>query len=202
MDTTPESLLEFWFPAFPYSADNLGDAGKLWFFPSPDQNRQITARFTNAVGKALRGELDHWERSARGKLALILLLDQFTRCVYRGTPQAFSGDGKALELALTGIDPAEHCELDLLHRFFFFMPCQHSEDLGVQDRSVALFIGLARQGEGPEKKVLQNGAEYAQLHRDIVARFGRFPHRNKILGRPNTPEEDDYLADDAPTFGQ
>jgi len=202
MDITPESLLEFWFPALPSGADGLKAAGKLWFSPSQEQNRHITDRYGAAVEKALLGGLDHWGASAPTRLALILLLDQFTRCVYRGTAQAFSGDSKALQLALEGIDLAQHRPLNRIHQYFFLMPLQHSEDMRVQDQSVELFLGLARGGEGPEKKVLQGAAEYAQLHRDIVAQFGRFPHRNKILGRSNTPEEDAYLAGDAPSFGQ
>jgi uncharacterized protein (DUF924 family) len=202
MDITPDTLLEFWFPPLPYSADALNEAGKLWFFPSAEQNTEIHDRFHTAVGKARNGELDHWDAAEPSRLALVLLLDQLTRCVYRGTADAFVGDTKALALALASIDSVADSELSPVQQQFLFMPLQHSEDLAIQDQAVAVLCGLAERADGPEIQVLRGAAEHAHLHRDIIAQFGRFPHRNAVLGRPNTPAEDTYLASDAPTFGQ
>ncbi len=202
MEVTPESLLEFWFPASPCSADELKQAGQLWFFPSAEQNADIKDRFQAAVARALAGDLDHWDTDERSRLALVLLLDQLTRCVYRGTADAFAGDAKALGLAQSSIDCIANSELSPVQLQFLFMPLQHSEDLVVQDQAVALYRDLAERSAGPEQQVLQTAAEYAQLHRDIIAQYGRFPYRNRVLGRHNTAAEEAYLASGAPTFGQ
>ena len=202
MEITPEAVLEFWFPPQPCTAAELNAASKLWFAPTQAQNRVIAAQFSGAVVAAKHGELDHWEAAAPDRLALILILDQFTRCIYRGSAEAFSGDGLALDLALEGISDAQHMPLAPIQRQFFFMPLQHSEDLGVQEQSVVLFSELANLANDAEKNNLRDALRYARLHRDIIAEFGRFPHRNKVLGRDNTAAENEYLANNGPTFGQ
>jgi len=202
MDVTPETILDFWFPAQPYSPEALATAGKLWFESTADQDEFVRLTFGHHLNQARGGDLDHWKTTSNGRLALILILDQFTRCVHRGTPQAFSGDRAALNLAMTGIEQGLDTPLNVLQRQFFYMPFQHIEDIDVQDQAVELFRQLAMKAEDDVKPLLQVAAQYALLHRDIVAEFGRFPHRNRILGRHNTVEEDDYLAADAPTFGQ
>lgn len=202
MEVTPETLLDFWFPAQPVQPEALTAAVALWFQPTPDQDKQIRSKFGHAVERALAGGFGDWAAAPEGRLALILLLDQFPRCLYRATPQAFGGDAAALALARNGIDQGLDRPLHGLQQQFFYMPFQHSEDIEIQDQSVELFRQLAAEAQDDVRQVLSAALGYAELHRDIVARFGRFPHRNEILGRANTREETEYLAADAPTFGQ
>ena len=142
-------------------------------------------------------------QSPHGHLALIIVLDQFTRNIHRGTAAAFSNDQKALERMLAGIDAGIDRGLEPIERVFFYMPMQHSERMDIQDRGVETFAALAREPAPPHiANALRGFLNYAKLHRDIVARFGRFPHRNDVLGRKHTDAELQFLADGGHTFGQ
>jgi uncharacterized protein (DUF924 family) len=163
----------------------------MWWKSTPELDAEIKGRFGSLHGRAVAGELDGWANSPDGALALILLCDQFSRNMHRRSARAFSGDAKAIEtarLALARFYPAVFPR-DI--RPFFYMPFQHSETLADQELACALFAALG--GE--------DGTKYAIAHRDIVARFGRFPHRNEVLGRQSTAEELDYLKT-ADRFGQ
>jgi uncharacterized protein (DUF924 family) len=182
-------ILDFWF--LPLSDPEHGKPQEFWWDSTPELDAEIRSRFGALLDRAVAGELDAWRKSPDGALALILLCDQFARNIHRRTPRAFAGDATAratARYALARNYPAAYGE-DM--RLFFFMPFQHSEDLGDQDFCCALFANL---GDGTNEK-------YAIDHRDIVARFGRFPHRNEVLGRPSTAEELDYLKT-AERFGQ
>jgi uncharacterized protein (DUF924 family) len=200
---------EFWFGRLPVSAAELQQRMKLWFGDdeSPTLRRErdesIRTRFTDLMERAARGELDAWADSPRRRLSLIIVLDQFPRNIYRGSPDAFAHDSRALELSLSGMQSGADGTLDPVERIFFYMPLQHAESLEVQDESVAAFRRL--RGEAPEelRSVFDDTLRYAELHRTLIQRFGRFPHRNGIVGRTSTPEELSYLAaEDAETFGQ
>lgn len=169
----PEELFLFWKDAGP----------DRWFQPDPAFDAQIRARFLETYEAGLRGELDHWERSAYGALALVLLFDQFPRNMFRGTPQAFATDDRAREIAERAIAAGRDRAVDKEVHTFFYLPFMHSERLEDQERCVAL---MAKSGS-------QENIKYAEIHRDAIARFGRFPHRNAILGRESTPEEIAYL---------
>jgi len=172
---------------------------QLWFSASTDDDQDLKARFQPLFLQALTGELRHWQQSPTGRLALILLLDQLSRCLFRGTPGAFANDYRAASLCLAGIDRGVDLKLQAIERVFFYMPLQHVEDIVAQDAGVAAYRRL--EGEQTEcQETYKSFRGYADLHRDIIARFGRFPHRNAILGRENTAEETEYLAGDAPTF--
>ncbi|MDA1062930.1 MAG: DUF924 domain-containing protein, partial [Proteobacteria bacterium] len=144
----------------------------------------------------------HWAHEPRGRLALILLLDQFRRNIYRNTAEAFSRDKQALKLCVEGAMEKKDQGLAPIQRAFFYMPLQHSESAKVQAKSVGLFSKLAESVSRTYRETFETIAQFAELHRDIVERFGRFPHRNILLNRPNTPEEDEYLSGDSPDFGQ
>jgi uncharacterized protein (DUF924 family) len=145
--------------------------------------------------RAVRGELDSWSQNPRSRLALIIVLDQFSRTIHRGTAQAFEQDPKALGLALEGIEIGHYTALKTpWEKTFFFLPIGHSENLANQEQSVKLAEELAREASQELRGVLEFSANQARGHRDIIARFGRHPHRNEILGRQSTPEELDYLA--------
>ena len=143
-----------------------------------------------SVGPAgSRGELNHWAETPTGALALVILLDQFPRNMYRGSAHAFATDPLALRIARDAVDAGRHLKVDPAVRFFFFMPFEHSESPADQDRAVALFEELQADTGDP------GNLKWAELHRDIIARFGRFPHRNACLGRTSTPEEIKFLAE-------
>ena len=162
----------------------------------------MRARFGGLVERALRGELDSWADTARGRLALILVLDQFPRNIFRGTARAFGGDAAALTLTLEGTKAGMDRGLSACERVFFCMPLQHAESLAMQERAVQVFRAIAREADDRERAFAESCVPYAVAHLDIIRRFGRFPHRNAIHGRESTPAERAYLAAGAPDFGQ
>lgn len=193
--TTPESVLDFWFGE-PAEAD-AGLMAKIrrWFVGGPGMDREVTERFGPTVEAALDGALDAWATTARGRLALVIVLDQFTRNVYRGDPRTYAGDSRAQRLALEAFDQGLDRGLSYVERLFLSMPLLHSEDLGLHGR-----LGeIVREGSAsapPEYRVMAAmNVEQAEKYASIIARFGRFPHRNAILGRETTPEEASFLVD-------
>ena len=171
-----DAVLAFWFREEQLSAPQIDRRMDLWFSEDPVFDHEIEREFAPDVDAASAGQLDHWARTPRGRLALILLLDQFRRNIYRGTAKAFEFDKKALKLCVEGAMEKMDKGLSPIEKVFFYMPLQHSESRKVQSKSVALFSRLAEA-------------------------FGRFPHRNALLGRENTPEESEYLAGDTIDFG-
>ena len=178
---TIDDVLAFWF-------DEIQP--ESWFRKDPTFDTLVDARFGQAVAQALAGKLDHWADDARGCLALILLLDQFTRNIYRDTPRAFTGDEMALALSLRCVERDYINHPDENWRRFMLMPMMHSEDLAIQEASLPLFQAHAGKLT----------YDYAVAHHDIIARFGRFPHRNAILGRPSSEEERLFLTQPGSSF--
>ena len=164
----------------------------------PEVDREISERFGEVLEKARRGELDHWAQTPRGRLALIVVLDQFSRNVYRGSPLSYAQDPKALELALEGIDAGMDRELSSMERIFFWMPLGHSEDLALQERVVRHQREEAANAPPHLRAMAEFGISQAKGARDVIARFGRHPHRNEILNRESTPEEIEYLRTETP----
>jgi uncharacterized protein (DUF924 family) len=169
-----------------------------WMAGGPEVDREITERFGETLGQARRGELDHWAETVRGRLALIVVLDQFSRNVNRSSPLSYAHDEKALRLAVEGIDLGMDRELAAMERFFFWLPLGHSEDLALHERSV----GHAKEEAANAPSHLRAGAEFgvaqAEAAHDVIARFGRHPHRNELLGRDSTAEELEYLRTETP----
>lgn len=197
-----ESVLSFWFQEGTQTAPQIDERMDVWFGSDPAFDREIEDLFRTEVEKASRGELDHWADESRGRLALILLIDQFRRNIFRGTADAFAADNKALKLCLEGAMKKQDASLTPIQRAFFYMPLQHSESKKVQAKSVAVFNQLADAVSPTLKETFLTIAHFAELHHDIVARFDRFPHRNKVLGRQNTDAENEFLSGEAPDFGQ
>jgi len=186
-----QAVLDFWFGA---PTDPLyGHTRKEWFRKDDVFDASILSRFATPMREALAGGHEAWRADARGALALVLLLDQFTRNAFRGTPQAFSGDARALEVAMAAVDRGQDLVLMPVERWFMYMPFQHAEDRAQQDRSVELFERLRDDG-------LAEPLPWAEKHAAVVHRFGRFPHRNAILGRPSTPEEEAFLLEPGSSF--
>ena len=198
---TPARVLEFWLGDGLEKDWPTQDLGKRWFGGGAELDAEIRARFGAAVQEAVAGGLRDWEQKPLTRLALVILLDQFTRNVFRGKPQAFAGDARAQQLVLRTIAAGEDLALPCVGRVFLYMPLMHAESLALQEECVARFTRL--QADAPEalKPRLQGNHDFARQHRDIVARFGRFPYRNAALGRPDTLEEQDFLLK-GPRFGQ
>lgn len=201
------SLLDFWFGPRPWTAAALRQRMRFWFGAESAeivemQDRDLEARFGALMRRALAGELDAWADSPRRRLALILLLDQLPRNIHRGTASAYSGDVRACALACEGMDQAADAALDVVERLFFYMPLQHAESVDIQQDSVAAFRRLAEEAPPELRPSFDSALDYAVRHRDIVQRFGRFPHRNAALGRESTPDETAWLAGSCERFGQ
>jgi uncharacterized protein (DUF924 family) len=183
MESEYRPVIDFWFREL---------TPKQWFADGgPELDARVRTRFGPLVEAARRGALDHWATSPRGRLALILVLDQFPRHVFRGTSDAFASDAIAQALAREGIDAGMDEELTLAERQFFYLPLMHAEDLGVQALSVERFTAL--------RDAAQAALGFALEHRDVVERFGRFPHRNAILSRASSAAEQAFLASGAST---
>ncbi len=198
--STPEEVLSYWFPEGINDADpeTHRRQGQRWMHGGPEVDREITERFGDVLERTRRGEFDHWAETPRGRLALIVVLDQFSRNVYRGSPLSYAQDEKALRLALEGIEVGMDRELSPMERLFFWMPVGHSEDLSLQERSVRYKEEEAANAPPHLRAMAEFGVSQARAARDVIARFGRHPHRNEILGRESTPEELEYLRTETP----
>ena len=197
-----EAVLSFWFKDQQLTAPQIDGRMDVWFGEDPLFDEEIARRFADDVEEAAEGNLDHWASEPRGRLALIILIDQFRRNIYRNSEEAFSKDKAALKLCVEGAMEKKDKGLSPIERVFFYMPLQHAESRKVQKKSVDIFNKLAAAVSPTYRETFETVAQFAELHADIIEQFGRFPHRNKIMGRENTPEEAQYLAGDAPTFGQ
>ena len=197
-----EAILAFWFKEHELSAPQIDRRMDIWFGEDPVFDHEIEKEFADDVDLASKSKLDHWAAEPHGRLALILLIDQFRRNIYRNTAKAFSKDRLALKLCVEGAVEKKDKGLTPIQRVFFYMPLQHAESAKVQAKSVALYNRLAESVSPTDQETFLTVAQFAELHKDIIDQFGRFPHRNKLLGRANTPEEDEYLAGDSPDFGQ
>lgn len=190
MNDAARAILEFWFGA--------GDAPRAeWFRKDADFDARIRARFGAQVERALGGALLEWDAAPAGALARILLLDQFTRNIFRDTPRAFAGDAQALHVAESLVAAGRDKNLSPFQRWFAYLPFEHSESLLNQERSVALFAGLRRE---MQHEAFDSAYDYAVRHREVIERFGRFPHRNAILGRESTVDEIGFLRQPGSSF--
>ncbi|CAG0962928.1 hypothetical protein BURK1_00809 [Burkholderiales bacterium] len=190
MDEDPlaGSILDFWFGPPPHAARDA------WFRKDDAFDAEIRARYGDAIEAAIGGAFEAWNATPRGALARIVLLDQFTRNAHRDTPGAFAGDPLALAVAGRAVDAGFDRRLDPVERWFVYLPFEHAEDAAAQERSVALFRSLARETG-------QHGAlEWAEKHAAVIRRFGRYPHRNAILGRASTDDEIAFLRQPGSRF--
>lgn len=182
-------ILDFWFHELDADGMCSREQHKLWYNPPAGTDEDIRERFGEDVEAALAGELDHWATSDDGLVALLILLDQLTRNIYRGTPAAFSGDEKALALATTAVRAGTDRGLPTVHRVFLYTPFEHAEDLAAQQQGVQCFAQLLEDAPAGARERIADFQRYMLAHRDVIEQFGRFPHRNAILGRASTPEE-------------
>jgi uncharacterized protein (DUF924 family) len=207
---------EFWFgksltgqlprEGLSWVAQELRHRVSLWFGSASQliaqQDKLIRSEFQGLVERAGRGELAAWADSPRRRLSLIILFDQFPRQLYRGTAQAFALDQQALALTLSGMQSAADGALNVIERLFFYMPLQHAESTEVQDESVSSYKRLVAESPAELRSTFEEAFESAEEHRGLIRQFGRFPHRNRVLGRENTPDEEAYLKKTGERFGQ
>lgn len=195
-----KSVLSFWFGGA--GPDGAIDSSRrsMWFKSGAKHDAEIRDRFGGLHERAVRGDLEDWAETVRGRLALIVVLDQFSRHIHRGTARAFAQDRAAQTLALEGIDEGADLKLVPVERSFFYLPLEHAEDPALQARSVECYEHLATEVAGTWRKDYERFLASAQRHRAVIERFGRFPHRNAALGRPSTAEEIAFLKQPGSSF--
>jgi uncharacterized protein (DUF924 family) len=200
MNQDPEEILSFWFGETSASPDELIARSKLWFLSDPDFDESIRSRFGGLPEIASQGRLDGWRDEPRSCLALVLILDQFPRNLFRGSARAFGYDAQARMVANLAIGNGFDGDLDPLEAIFLYLPLEHSESLADQERSVVLFECLQARAEPARASIFATCADYAKQHRDVILRFGRFPHRNSVLGRKEKRAEQSFLSRGGASF--
>lgn len=200
MSESAESIIDFWFGEAGTDGVVAKRQTSLWFKKQASTDTLIKERFEQTLHSAAAGELNDWSDIATGRLALIIVLDQLPRNIYRGGPQAFAYDHLARALCQAGLERHDDAALQAVRRVFFYLPLEHAEDRALQAHSVALFRALAADVEEEEKKLFDGFLDYAQRHAVVVDQFGRFPHRNAILGRESTAQELEFLTQPGSSF--
>lgn len=193
-------ILEYWFGSGDDDATVASAQSGLWWKKDPTVDTEIRQNFEPQIQAAGRGQLDEWSETSEGRLALILLTDQFPRNIYRDTPAAFQFDAKARELCIDGLERGMAATLRPIQRVFFYLPLEHSEDADHQAWCVDLMRALEREVSEDWKPTFAGFVDYAEAHQRIIDRFGRFPHRNAILGRESSDEELAFLQQPGSSF--
>ncbi|NBF01827.1 DUF924 family protein [Pseudomonas sp. Fl5BN2] len=195
-----QPLLDWWFGSAEKPSDIVAEKGGLWFGKRDSQDLEARTRFGGQVEQALAGGLTEWAQSPQGWLALVILLDQLPRMIYRDTPKAFAGDSRAQALVAQGIAADLDRQLSAMQRSFIYLVFEHCEHLAVQNEGVSRFAALHDQQSLEDRPVFADQLDYAERHQKVIARFGRFPHRNIILGRESTAEELAFLGEPGSRF--
>lgn len=194
MTQSPDDVLDFWIGTTATSPEALDEKSKLWFQKSFETDRHIADTYVTVLADLAAGKAAGWAgRGPKARLAAIIVLDQFSRNIFRGHRFSFKHDALALRLAREGLARGEDHGMPETERVFFYLPFEHSEDIGDQHRSVDLFETLAREAREGFKAFCDMTLDYARQHLDVIERYGRFPHRNKLLRRASTREEEAYL---------
>jgi uncharacterized protein (DUF924 family) len=196
----PDDVLWFWLGDL--DGDGLADEPlrQRWWRKDDAFDQEIRGKFEPTWQAIMADEREAWLEQPHGRLAYVIVLDQFSRNMFRGTPHAFAGDARALNAAADGVEIGFDRRLHGHERVFFYMPFMHSEKLAMQERCVELFAGFCGEVAGRARDEVAGNADFARRHRDIVERFGRFPHRNAVLGRRSTREEAEFLRQPGSSF--
>jgi len=201
VNESAQKVLDYWFGeienGFPKENRN-----QLWFAGGKQVDDDIQEHFEPLVKSASKGKLSNWEATPQERIALIILLDQFTRNLFRGSEEAFAYDIQAQSICLTGIELGHDQELPHIMRLFFYMPLEHSESRELHQKGMSLFTAMSEEIHKDHETTYQSFLDSVDEHKKIVDQFGRYPHRNKSLGRVSTPEEIEYLSGDHKSFGQ
>ncbi|MCP2023942.1 DUF924 family protein [Pseudomonas laurylsulfatiphila] len=189
-----QPLLDWWFGSSGSASEVAAQKGRLWFGKRDSQDLEARERFGDWVEQALAGGLTEWMQRPEGWLALVLLLDQLPRMIFRDSPKAFSGDIRAQTLVAQGIAADFDRQLQPIQRVFIYLVFEHSENLAVQNEGVSRYIELVAQQPQSDRALFSDYLDYAERHQKVIAQFGRFPHRNAVLGRASTAEELAFLS--------
>lgn len=200
MQQVRDDLLALWFGDNPDDSAVAAEKKDLWWGHNLETDAMLRDRFGTASTAGAVGVLDHWTGSPRGRLALVLLLDQVPRAIHRGLPESFAFDTDARNMASQGLASGADRLLRPVERVFLYLPFEHSEELADQEKSVELFKELAISVPERDRETFDAFVDYAVRHHAVVARFGRFPHRNTVLGRESTPEEIEFLKSPGSSF--
>ncbi|CAD2258690.1 Uncharacterized protein conserved in bacteria [Streptococcus pneumoniae] len=195
-----QDLLHWWFGQGTSATEIAAEKQRLWFGYRPQQDAEARERFGALVEQALNGDLQDWAELPEGWLALVLLLDQLPRMIHRDTPRAFAGDERAQQLVRDGLAHGGDMLLSPIQRVFIYLVLEHAENLAVQDLAVAHFTALRDIAAEHEQALFRDFLDYAERHRDVISRFGRFPHRNAILGRDSSDAEQSFLQQPGSSF--
>lgn len=198
--STWQPLLDWWFGAEGSATEVAAARQGLWFGKRDGQDLEAEARFGALVERALAGDLKDWLDDPQAWLAQLILLDQLPRMIFRDTPRAFAGDSRARPLLQDGLERGWDRRLTPIQRVFAYLVFEHAEDLPLQDRAVELFADLLSEAAVAERPLFANFLDFAERHQRVIARFGRFPHRNAILGRASTDEEQAFLREPGSRF--
>ena len=193
MNDTMEKILEFWFGTFPDAHSSDPKKVDMWFKNGSQYDQEIFVTFGGHYEKAVCGELDHWLDMPRGRLALIILLDQFSRHIHRGTADSFAQDLKAQQICIDGISAGDDFKLHPVERSFFYLPLEHAEDIERQELSIQAYTQLFHDVPESHQQPYKMTLDYAMRHHYVIEQFGRFPELNEILGRESTPEELEFI---------
>lgn len=196
----PSDVLKFWFGELEGPESYPEKKALKWFNGGRTFDEEIAERFGGVLERAIRGGLRDWEDSPRDRLALIVVLDQFSRNLYRGTPMAFAQDERAIALTRDAIAKGWDGELLPVERVFLYMPLMHAESAEAQAESVAVFRRLVEEAPPSVRMAFDVNLDFAEQHKAIIDRFGRYPHRNEILGRESTPAEIAFLKEPGSSF--
>ena len=195
-----QDLLHWWFGQGTSATEIAAEKQRLWFGYRPQQDAEARERFGALVEQALYGDLQDWAELPEGWLALVLLLDQLPRMIHRDTPRAFAGDERAQQLVRDGLAHGGDMLLSPIQRVFIYLVLEHAENLAVQDLAVAHFTALRDIAAEHEQALFRDFLDYAERHREVISRFGRFPHRNAILGRDSSDAEQSFLQQPGSSF--
>lgn len=201
LNASQREVLDFWLGDGLEHGWPSQDLGKRWFGGDAQLDREIDQRFGTFVHQACDGGLTDWEASPLPRLALVILLDQFTRNVFRGSAQAFSGDARSVQLVLASLRDGSDAQLPWVGRVFFYMPLMHAEDIELQRRCVRCFEALQREAPAVLHDEIGGSLRFAKSHLEMIERFGRFPYRNEVLRRESSAAEQEFLQH-GPRFGQ
>lgn len=200
VDSKINEILEYWYGDFTDEGRAVDERFAFWFGKSESADREIADRFSGDVDRLVNGEYRHWLKQPKGRLASIILIDQFCRQIFRDTARAFEHDPMALEFCLDGIELGHDLALSRPLRYFYYLPLEHSENIGHQKQCVAAYQAMVHETPEQYRYIYADAVVYAERHQEIIERFGRFPHRNSILGRDSTAEELEFLKQPGSSF--
>ncbi|MBK8259169.1 MAG: DUF924 domain-containing protein [Polyangiaceae bacterium] len=200
MNNDVERVLTFWFGTLDAQGRATPEVRTRWFKKDTAFDQEIRDQFLSFYHQATQGQLSNWLTTQRGRLALIIVLDQFSRNMFRGTPQMYTADAQAVSTANTAFECGDESVCAFAERGFLYLPLMHSELLVDQQQCIERFMAFREELPDDQKSAVDQNIDYAIRHRDIVARFGRFPHRNEIVGRESTPEEVEFLKEPGSSF--